>query len=155
MLSVDTHLRHVKNSLLGAANQWRDIGQTLNLIPRTLRSIGRSHHDNDSECLNEVLAKWMHSGKATIDQLLEALEDPAVQRNDIAAEIRALKGDKRNRVGLPPDLEPEHSKQFTVPNLTNPIVLGISLGALINTTINVHQSSDLCSFCKLFESKYF
>ena len=57
------------------------------------------HEDNDR--LNEVLSKWMHSGQATIDQLLEALVDPCVGRGDIAKKIRSLKGVERGKVGLP------------------------------------------------------
>ena len=96
MLNVNTHLRHVKNALLEAASQWRDIGQALDITPGTLKSI----RGGDSECLNEMLTKWMHGGEATMDQLLEALKDPSVQRGDIVQQIKALKRDKRSRVGL-------------------------------------------------------
>ena len=96
MLNVNKHLRHVKNALLEAAYQWRDIGQALDIPQGTLRSI----RGEDRECLNEMLSKWMHGGKATMDQLLEALEDPGVDRADIVGEIEALRGDKRSRVGL-------------------------------------------------------
>ena len=96
VLNVNKHLRHVKNALLDAAYQWRDIGQALDIPPGTLMSI----RGEDNECLNEMLTKWMHGGKATIDQLLEALEEPGVDRGDIVSEIEALRGDKRSRVGL-------------------------------------------------------
>ena len=96
MLNVDKHLHHVRNVLLGAAYQWRDIGRALELPDGTLRSI----RGEDNECLNEVLTKWMHSGKATIDQLLDALNDPSVKRGDIVSQILALKGDMRSKVGL-------------------------------------------------------
>lgn len=96
MLLVNKHLHHVKNALLDAAYQWRDIGQALDIPPGTLKSI----RGEDRYCLNEMLTIWMYSGKATMDHLLDALEDPGVQRQDIAIAIRALEGDKRNKVGL-------------------------------------------------------
>ena len=100
VLNVNTHLRHVKNALLDAAYLWNEIGQALDITPGTLTSIGRQYRGNDNESLNEMLTKWMHGGKATMNQLLEALEDPSVKRHDIVLEIEALKGDKRRRVGL-------------------------------------------------------
>lgn len=99
MLDVNEHLHHVKNAVLEAAYLWKEIGQALPHISEgTLRSI----HGEDRECLNEMLSVWMHSGKATIDQLLEALQDPSVGRGDIISEIRAFNGDKRSKVGLVP-----------------------------------------------------
>ena len=101
MLSDNKHLRHVKNALLDAAYLWFPLGQALGIPPGTLKSIkfeGELHDDNDR--LNEVLSKWMHSGQATIDQLLEALVDPSVKRGDIANEIRLRKGEERSKVGL-------------------------------------------------------
>ena len=100
VLNVKTHLRHVKNALLDAAYQWNEIGQALDITPGTLSSIGRQYRGNDNDCLNEMLTRWMHGGKSTMDQLLEALKDPSVQRGDIVLEIKALKGVQRSRVGL-------------------------------------------------------
>ena len=91
----------MKNALLGAAYQWNEIGQALDIPHGTLKSIElkKQLHDDNAR-LNEVLSKWMHSGEATIDRLLEALVDPGVKRNDIATKIRDLKGDMRRNVGL-------------------------------------------------------
>lgn len=101
MLDVDKHLRHVKNAVLDAAYQWKPIGQALDILPGTLKSIefGKEFRD-DNDRLNEVLSKWMHSGQATIDQLLKALVDPGVKRGDIVGKIQALKGQERISVGL-------------------------------------------------------
>ena len=98
VLNVNEHLHPVKNAVLEAAHQWFAIGQVLHISDGTLRSI----RGEDAHCLNEMLTKWMHSGKATIDQLLAALEDPSVRRGDIVAAIRAFEGDKRSKVGLAP-----------------------------------------------------
>ena len=91
----------MKNALLGAAYQWNEIGQALDIPHGTLKSIefNKQLHDDNAR-LNEVLSKWMHRGEATIDRLLEALVDPGVKRNDIATKIRDLKGDMRRNVGL-------------------------------------------------------
>ena len=96
MLNVNKHLHHVRNALLGAAYQWKDIGRALELPDGTIRSI----RGEDNECLNDVLTKWMHSGKATVEQLLDALKDPSVKRGDIVSEILDLKGERRSKVGL-------------------------------------------------------
>ena len=79
-----------------------DIGLALGIFPGTLQSIKfdkELHGDKDR--LNEVLLKWMHSGQATIAQLLEALIDPSVDRCDIANKIKAIRGEERIKVGLP------------------------------------------------------
>ena len=91
VLEVNKHLHHVRNALLDAAYLWFPLGQALGILSGTLQSIKfdrELHGDNDR--LNEVLSKWIHSGQATIDQLLEALVDPGVNRNDIATKIRDL-----------------------------------------------------------------
>ena len=96
VLTVNKHLHHVKNALLDAASVWKDIGQALDIVHGTLESI----RGEDNECLNEMLTKWMHTGSATIDQLLKALVDPSVCRRDIVLEIQGLEGEKRIKVGL-------------------------------------------------------
>ena len=98
MLDVNKHLRHVKNVVLDAAYLWRDIGQALGIPEGSLASIRK--FDNDKDRLDEVLSKWMHSGQATIEQLLKALVVPCVYRVDIANKIRSLKGKERFKVGL-------------------------------------------------------
>ena len=102
MLEVNKHLHPLKNALLDAAYLWFPLGQALGILPGTLESIKfdrELHGDNDR--LNEVLSKWIHSGQATIDQLLEALDsDPSVKRPDVANKIRSLKGEERIKVGL-------------------------------------------------------
>ena len=89
MLNVDKHLHHVKNAVLDAAYLWREIGQVLDIRDGRLRSI----RGEDAYCLNEMLSIWMHSGNATIDQLLEALVEPGVDRGDIVSKVRALELD--------------------------------------------------------------
>ena len=91
----------MKNSLLDAAYLWFPLGQALDIPQGTLKTIDldrKFHEENDR--LNEMLSKWMHSGEATIDRLLEALVDPGVKRNDIATKIRDLTGSMRRKVGL-------------------------------------------------------
>ena len=90
VLSVNTHLQPVRAVVLEAACKWKDIGRSLPGI--TQGFIDGTHENDAGECLYKVLSKWMHTGKATIYHLLSALEHPTVGLNDIAINIRALKG---------------------------------------------------------------
>ncbi len=47
-----------------------------------------------------VLRKWMHTGKAKTDQLIDALRSPTVKRADIADMITASTGGRRKDLGL-------------------------------------------------------
>ena len=93
-LKVEPHLQYLKRVIFDARWQWRAIGRVLGLSDYTI------HHQDDGECLHEVLSIWMHSGGATIHDLLDALEDITVARHDIAHKIRSLKDEDRTRVGL-------------------------------------------------------
>ena len=100
VLSEDKHLQSVNHAVLKARAEWKKIGRALGLSVGIIKSI---HDPDDGECLHDVLTKWIYTGKATIYDLLEALEDPTVARRDIANEIRDLKGEERSKVGLDPD----------------------------------------------------
>ena len=97
VLAVDTDLRPVKSAIWQSRTSWRDIGRALDLSEGTIDSI---KEPNDGESLHMVLKKWMQTGKATIQDLLTALEDRTVDRTDIANEVRTLKGKNRTAVGL-------------------------------------------------------
>ena len=79
----------MKGCIWEARAQWRDIGRALDIPDGTIRSI---HEPSDGESLHHILTLWMHSGTATIQDLLTALEDPAVDRRDIVNEILSRKG---------------------------------------------------------------
>ena len=102
VLSEDKHLQSVNRAVLEARAEWKKIGRALGMSEGIIKSI---RDPDDGECLHEVLTKWIHTGKATIYDLLEALDDPTVARADIAKRIRALKGEERIKVGLDPDTE--------------------------------------------------
>ena len=89
VLDPVAHLQPVKSALWEAGSQWRDIGRALGLTDGTIRTI---RNQDDGECLQDVLAKWMYSGEATTHDLNKALEDPTVGRGDIANKIWARKG---------------------------------------------------------------
>ena len=97
VLTVDSHLRPVKRAIWESRVQWRDIGRALDLSEGTIDSF---HEPNDGESLHKVLKKWMGSGKATMHDLLMALDDVTVGRMDIAEKIRKLEGEARTEVGL-------------------------------------------------------
>ena len=89
MLSVGTHLQPVKRSVWKTRSLWKEIGRALGISDDTISTI---HYTDDGECLNKVLSLWIYSGKATIRDLLRALADKTVKRNDIKNEINVLKG---------------------------------------------------------------
>ena len=97
VLTVDSHLRPVKEAIWESRVQWRNIGRALDLTEGTIDSI---HEPNDGESLHKVLKKWMESGKATMHDLLMALDDVTVGRIDIAKKIRKLEGEARTEVRL-------------------------------------------------------
>ena len=87
----------MKSAIWDSRAGWRDIGRALDLSEGTIDSI---KEPNNGESLHVVLKKWMQTGKATIQDLLSALEDRTVDRTDIANEVRALKGKDRTAVGF-------------------------------------------------------
>ena len=89
MLSIDTHLQPVKHAVWKAQSLWKEIGRALGISNDIVCTI---HCTDDGECLHTVLSKWIHSGKATISDLLLALADETVERNDIKNRIHVLKG---------------------------------------------------------------
>lgn len=88
VLTVNDHLRHVKGLIWDARRCWRNIGRALDLSDYTIDSI---REPDDGESLHKVLKTWMESGKATISDLINALEDHTVGHRDIANKIRSLK----------------------------------------------------------------
>ena len=99
---MDDHLRYVKEAVWQARAQWKNIGRSLGLSEGAIQSI---HDQDDSECLHAVLLIWIHTGNATINDLLDALENRTVGRRDLAHNIRALKGKDRINIGLEPDTD--------------------------------------------------
>ena len=61
-------------------------------------TIASIHYSDDGECLHAVLASWIQTGNAVIQDLLRALENKTVGREDIAIKIRQLEGEARTRV---------------------------------------------------------
>ena len=109
---MDKHLIHVKSAVWEAQARWKEIGRSLGLREGAIRSIHQTRH---GECLHAVLSLWMQTGQATINDLLEALENRTVARNDIAHKLRALKGKDRINIDLEPDtdnLQPQGELQF-------------------------------------------
>ena len=80
-----------------ARSKWRNIGRSLKVSEGTIASI---HHSDDGECLHAVLTSWIQTGSAVIQDLLHALENITVGREDIAIKIRQREGEDRTSVGL-------------------------------------------------------
>ena len=75
----------IKEHIWDIRSQWKDIGRKLGLKDGDIRAI---HEHSDGECLHEVLSLWIHTGQATISDLLTTLESRIIRRPDIARNIR-------------------------------------------------------------------
>ena len=81
--------------------KWRDIGRALRVSSDVLDEIDVDRYlRDDGQRVERVLVEWLHTGKATVHQLLRALEDKSVRRHDIAMEIRSREGEDRTATGL-------------------------------------------------------
>ena len=96
VLGIDTHLQSVYTAVYEARSKWRNIGRSLKVSEDTIASI---HHLDDGECLHAVLTSWIQTGNAVIQDLLRALENKTVGREDIAIKFCQLEGEARTRVG--------------------------------------------------------
>ena len=83
-----------------ARSKWRYIGLKLGLTYGDIHAI----EDGNKNCLTEVLVQWMQTGKATIYEMLKALESAVICRSDIANTIRSRQGEERKEVGLPEEI---------------------------------------------------
>ena len=88
ILKIDSDLQRVKGYIWEARAQWKNIGRALGISEGTINTI----HVDDDESLHQILTRWIQSDRATIQDLLTALEDPTVGRNDIVNEILSRKG---------------------------------------------------------------
>ena len=69
---------------------WRNLGAELLFNTGTLDAIEMDRR-NAGDKLGAVLERWMYTGKATINDLISALESTSVLRGDLADEILAHK----------------------------------------------------------------
>ncbi len=106
VLGVDTHLMPLKEAIWDARSKWKDIGRKLGLTDGDINAIKESEH-NISECLNEVLVRWIQTGKATIYDLLKALKSEVIDCSGIVSKILSLRGEERKAVGLPKEISGE------------------------------------------------
>ena len=71
-----------------ARAEWRNLGAELLITPGTLDAIDMDRR-NVGDKLGAVLEKWMYTGKATVNQLISALDSVSVLRKDLADELSA------------------------------------------------------------------
>ncbi len=100
ILRVDVNFRHIRAVTWEVRSLWRQIGEELGLTEGDVDAIDANHHKVEDK-YGDVLKKWMHTGKAKTDQLIDALRSPTVKRADIADMITASTGEKRKTLGLP------------------------------------------------------
>ena len=89
VLNVDNHLMLIKEAIWEVRSKWKDIGRKLSSTEGDIDAI---HEHNDGECLHQVLSQWIHTGRATINDLLKALENKMIGRPDIVREMHLLIG---------------------------------------------------------------
>ena len=87
VLEVDKHLMSLKEAMWSARSKWKDIGRKLGITEGDIEAI---HEHDDGECLHKVLLNWVRTGRATINDLLKALESKVIGHPEIIGEIRSL-----------------------------------------------------------------
>ena len=89
---VSTHLRPIRDKVWPARAKWRNLGAELLIPSDTLDEIEEDQRNTDEHKLGAVLERWMYTGRATIDQLISALDSVSVLREDLAYELSAQYG---------------------------------------------------------------
>ncbi|XP_064405771.1 uncharacterized protein LOC135350856 isoform X3 [Halichondria panicea] len=103
ILNVGMHLQNVRTTVHRARLQWKNIGRGLNVPDDDLESIHEEHckdQDFHAECLYYTLKKWMQSGIARIEDLLDVLEGEIVGHKDLVQEIRQQNEEQKRKIGL-------------------------------------------------------
>ena len=95
----------IKEAIWDARAKWKDIGRKLKLTEGDIDAI---HKRDDGECLHRVLLQWIRTGRATMLDLLAALESKIIDRLDIVKKIQSLPGEKQTELGLT-------TKEYTSP----------------------------------------
>ena len=72
------YLPTVMAKIRGAADKWREIGVHLGLTEQTLKEIEEDNSES-TECLQNVLRKWIEQGEASMEKLRSALESSSVR----------------------------------------------------------------------------
>ena len=101
ILVESTHLQKLKELIWEVRAQWRALAGALGVSHDTVEVIS---HDlqcrSDGDRLEETLTVWMRSGKATIHDLLTALNNHTVNCGHVSRSLRALQGEARLELGL-------------------------------------------------------
>ena len=84
---TEHHLKYLLKDTIDARSKWYYIGLCLNLPSTTLDSI-REDMDTAKDSYTEVLKHWLKTGEATMQKLIEALEDKTVQEKRLASVLR-------------------------------------------------------------------
>ena len=99
-LQDNIHLQYIRKTILGAQTKWREIGKGLGISSCDLDAMDVENRTAGGK-LEAVLTRWMHTGAAKIDQLLDVLKSPDLDETGIANDIlRTRDPEKRRRLGL-------------------------------------------------------
>ncbi|XP_064398478.1 uncharacterized protein LOC135345065 isoform X3 [Halichondria panicea] len=88
-LSVDQHLKVVREATWDARAKWQCLGEELGASIGKLHEIQHNHRDVAGACLTTMLEHWLIQTDPSPSwfALIEALRSPALDRGDIASEI--------------------------------------------------------------------
>ena len=98
VLNVDEHILYVREAIHQTREKWLDIGRGLRIRDDDLTCIQQQYNDA-TECLYQMLKKWMNTGEASIKKLLEVLDSKVVGYSNLANELRNI-DDPERRVQL-------------------------------------------------------
>ena len=94
-------MRHIRTAIWAAREKWRAIGKGLEIPSYELDAIDAENRGTAGDKLEAVLTRWMHTGEAKVDQLLDVLKSPGLGKADIANDIlRTRDPEERRRLGL-------------------------------------------------------
>ena len=79
-------MQSVYEKVIGVAKDWFNLGLALELGYDTLDSIKDEYHRN-KDCLREMIAARLKTGRLTYSELCQSLRAPTVERNDVADAI--------------------------------------------------------------------
>ena len=96
--SAEKDTRDVYHEVICLAGKWSAMCLSLGLLPSEQRTIAAAHPGNPSDCLQEVVVKWLEKGynyeqfgAPTWRMLVESVGDPAGGNNNALAEAIAKK----------------------------------------------------------------
>ena len=101
ILMESTHLQKLKELIWEVRAQWRALAGALGVSHDTVEEIRNDLQcRSDGDRLEKALTVWMRCGKATIHDLLTALNNHTVNCGHVSRSLRTLQCEARLELGL-------------------------------------------------------